>query len=175
MRILVIGASSFVAKGVVESMIAAGHEVLRFQRGSPGLDGDTLRGSLESLSDCAELVGSIDAVVNYAILKDQEIAANVAAIDGILGFCQTAGVERLVHFSSISVYDAGAESADEGYALPDDPLSKGAYGSLKVATDLRLIQQDICKDLKIAFIRPGFVLGSGLIESVSRHGLPLAD
>lgn len=173
MRILVIGSSSFVGKGVVEVLTASGHEVLRFERGKPSLDLGVLRGSLLSLPELAEISGPVDAIINYAILKDEDIEANAQAIESILKFCKAAGVERLLHFSSISVYDAGAAQADEDAPLPSDPLSKGAYASLKVATDQYLLAQDICPSLKIAFIRPGFVLGQGLLNPFPGMGFRL--
>lgn len=173
MRILVIGSSSFVARGVVDKLQAGGHEVLRLERGKPRLENGVLYGDLSSLSDAAEFCGPVDAVINYAILKNAYIEANVQAIESILNFCKAAGVQRLLHFSSISVYDAGAAQADEGSPLPVDPLSKGAYASLKVATDQSLLSQKICPDLRVAFIRPGFVLGQGLLNPFPGMGFRL--
>lgn len=173
MRILVIGATSFVAKGVVKRLTEAGHEVLRLSRGPSGFRDGVVFGRLDSLDEVAELVGVVDVVVNYAILKDSDIAANQAAIDGIMRFCKASQVKRLLHFSSISVYDTKIREADERSALPANPLSKGAYASLKVATDQRLLNQSIYPELKIAFIRPGFVMGTGLLNPFPGMGFRL--
>ena len=173
MRILVIGSSSFVAKGVIESLLAEGHQVIRFERGEPAYKDGVLRGSLNNMAELEPLIGQVDAVINYAILKDSDIEANVSAIKGVLEFCKVAGVQRLLHFSSISVYSSREARADERSSLPEDPLSKGAYASLKVATDQYLLTQAVCPDLSIAFIRPGFVLGSGLLNPFPGMGFRL--
>lgn len=173
MRILVIGGTSFVAKGLVERLTHAGHEVLCLRRGTAGFKDGVVFGRLDALDEVAALVGPVDVVVNYAILKDADIAANEAAVDGILRFCKASKVKRLLHFSSISVYDTSIAEADETSALPADPLSKGSYASLKVATDQRLLQQSIYPELKIAFIRPGFVLGPGLLNPFPGMGFRL--
>src|SRR5262249_15903134 len=44
-----------------------------------------------------------------------------------------------------------------------DPNQKGAYAALKVAVDQYLLK-NMRDDLKISFIRPGFVLAEGLVD-----------
>jgi len=173
MRVLVIGASSFVAKGLSEVLRASGHEVWRYERGPAGREDGVLRGNLASLAEQLKEGERFDAVINYAILKDAGIEENLQAMAGIVKFCQAAGVQRLLHFSSISVYDGAASIVDEASQVAPDPLSKGAYASLKVATDQFLLQQELPSRLKIAFLRPGFVLGPGLLNPFPGMGFRL--
>jgi nucleoside-diphosphate-sugar epimerase len=173
MRILIIGATSFVAKGVVGRLSEAGHDVFCHQRGPIGFKDGVVFGRLDLLDEAAALVGPVDVVVNYAILKNADIEANEVAIDGIIRFCKASSVKRLLHFSSISVYGTNIVEADETSQLPADPLSKGAYASLKVAADRRLLEQTIYPELTLAFIRPGFVLGPGLLNPFPGMGFRL--
>ena len=161
------------AKGVVKRLAEAGHDVLIHRRGKAGLNDGVVYGQLDILDKAATYVGAVDVVINYAILKNADIAANEAVIDGVLRFCKASHVKRLLHISSISVYDTNITEVNETSKLPDNPLSKGSYASVKVSTDQRLLSQTIYPELKVAFIRPGFVMGPGLINPIPGIGFRL--
>jgi len=173
MKILLIGSSSFVAQGFCGSTQSLQHDLLLFKRGAGASSETVLKGDLSSLAQHAGLVKACDVVVNFAVLKDRSIEENIKAIEGILKFCRETGVKNFIHISSISVYDTKTSVVDETSPLPADPLSKGAYASIKIAVDQYLETQTIAPDLKIALIRPGFVLGPGIANPFPGIGIRL--
>src|SRR5262249_30683009 len=67
--------------------------------------------------------------------------------------------------SSISSYKASVKVVHEEAEIETEPQRKGPYGALKTATDLRLIDT-VPKELKLSLVRPGFVLGAGLLSPI---------
>lgn len=161
MRLLICGYRAFAARGLEEMLVAAGHEVVRFSRGPvAALDG-VVTGPPCALHANPLLTGDFDAVVNYILLKGQDIAANCEYLDSLLAFCHGHHVRHLVHLSSVSVYPAHAALVTESTQVETDPSRKGSYGGLKVATDNHL-QRKAPPGLTVTFVRPGFILARGL-------------
>jgi nucleoside-diphosphate-sugar epimerase/predicted dehydrogenase len=169
MRVLVCGHRSFAAVGLVQQLCAAGHDVTAFSRGgatteSPGSSPDRLLvvgGAALELDQNPQLNGPFDVVVNYILLKDEPLAANVEYVAALLRLCQRARIGHLIHISSISSYQAKLRVVTEDAPIETVPERKGSYGSLKVATDQYLLAHRPT-DLKLTLVRPGFILGSGV-------------
>lgn len=74
-KILICGATSFVANGLKELLLQKGHEVDTFGR----RDGSYLKiDKYEGLSK------QYDAVVNYTVLKDQSMEENVRYMEALV-------------------------------------------------------------------------------------------
>jgi len=158
MRVLLCGHRSFAAQGLLEALRSAGHDVTTFGRGPVGQSGNAVTGPVDQIDANPHLVGHLDTVINYIVLKDHPVDPNIDYIKSLLRFCEKATVGHLIHISSISSYRSSVRFVDEQSEIETVPLRKGPYGSLKAATDLHLMRH--CpKSLKISFVRPGFILG----------------
>ncbi len=171
-RILICGHRSFAAKELGPLLTRYGHQVTNFTRGRIGREGDTVRGPVEKMHENPHLAGPFDTVINYIILKDDDIAANERHMDSLLKFCSGTGVKHLIHLSSVSVYSAAAKVVTEDAPAETDPSRKGSYGALKVAQDnwLRNHHPD---GLKITYFRPGFIFGPGMLDPIIGMGARL--
>jgi len=171
-RILICGHRSFAAKEIGSLLVKQGHSVTNFTRGRVGVEGDTVRGPVEQMHENPHLKGPWDTVINYIILKDDDIAANERHMDSLLKFCEGQGVKHLIHLSSVSVYSAKASVVTEDALAEVDPSRKGSYGALKVAQD-NWLKAHQPKSLKITYFRPGFIFGPGMLDPIIGMGARL--
>lgn len=149
-KILICGATSFVAKGFKELLIQQGFDVDTFGR---------KKGSYLEIDKNPMLADSYEAVVNFAVLKDQSIEDNVSYIKSLVEMCKQKQVKKLIHFSSIMVYSYHLGKLDE-----NSPIDKVAntmmegYGKIKIACDefLNSIKQSL--PFEVVMVRPGYVL-----------------
>lgn len=168
-RILVCGHRSFAAKGLEPLLAVKGHTVTNFSRGRLGVTGNTVTGPVEEVHDNPHLKGPFDTVINYILLKDDSIEKNNKFLESLLTFCKDHEVKHLIHISSVSVYDSNVTQVDESATVETDPGKKGAYGGLKVATDLYL-SKNTPSSLTLTMLRPGFILAPGLINPIIGMG-----
>jgi 2'-hydroxyisoflavone reductase len=145
-RLLVLGGTRFLGRGVVDAALARGHEVTLFNRGTtnpelyPGAE--RLRG---------DLTGDLDALRgrewDAAVDLDPTQRAG-SYVDELPG-----GVGHYVFVSTISVYADFSQPVDEESELLE-PSEE--YGGLKVSSE-RAVQAafgDRC-----AIVRPGLIVG----------------
>jgi nucleoside-diphosphate-sugar epimerase len=165
MQVLLCGHRSFAARGLESALAATGHEVTLFSRGPLERNGNVVTGPVEKLHENPHLQQSFDTVVNYIMLKDDAIEPNLVFADSLLRFCAERKVPHLVHISSISSYKASAQLIDEDAEVEPNPLKKGPYGAVKTATDHALLK-NLPATVKLTLVRPGFVLGPGLINPI---------
>jgi len=136
MRLLVLGGTKFLGRGVVDAALAAGHDVTLFNRGetNPGLypDVESLRGDRHG--DLSSLGGrEWDAVIDPSGYIPRVVRASAELLRGAVG--------HYVFVSSISVYafpfPAGIdESAPLNPVVEDaDEVTGENYGGLKVGCE----------------------------------------
>ena len=164
-KILVLGSNSYASSGLIDCLKKDGHTVTTFNWGDIGREGDGVTGPVLELCANPGLTGSYDVVINYILMKGCSIEENGAYIDELLQFCGTCRAHHLIHISSMSVYSESNRHVTELSAVETVPGNKGAYGALKVVQDLHLLQRKD-RELKVTFIRPGFILGRGLQDPV---------
>ena len=149
-KILICGATSFVAKGFKELLIQQGFEVDTFGR----KDGNYLE-----IDKNPMLADSYEAVVNFAVLKDQSIEDNVSYMKSLVDMCKQKQVKKLIHFSSIMVYSYHLGKLDENSPIDTvaNTMMEG-YGKIKIACDefLNSIKQSL--PFEVVMVRPGYVL-----------------
>lgn len=167
-RILILGSNSFAAKGLVDILTNDGHEVVCFGRGPVAQDGNKVTGPILEMAT-NPFLGFYDLVINYIVLKDGTIADNERFISALIEFCEKKKIPQLIHLSSVSVYDCNVKKVTELSLLEQNPLKKGSYGSLKVIADL-VLKKNRTKGLKITYVRPGFILGSGVVSPIIGMG-----
>ena len=149
-KILICGATSFVAKGFKELLILQGFDVDTFGR----KDGNYLEIDKNPI-----LADSYEAVVNFAVLKDQSIEDNVSYMKSLVEMCKQKQVKKLIHFSSIMVYSYHLGKLDENSPIDTvaNTMMEG-YGKIKIACDefLNSIKQSL--PFEVVMVRPGYVL-----------------
>lgn len=149
-KILICGATSFVAKGFKELLIQQGFDVDTFGR----KDGSYLEIDKNPL-----LADSYEAVVNFAVLKDQNIEDNVSYMKSLVEMCKQKQVKKLIHFSSIMVYSYHLGKLDENSPIDSvaNTMMEG-YGKIKIACDefLNSVKQSL--PFEVVMVRPGYVL-----------------
>jgi len=170
MRILVIGASSFIGGHLRRVAAADGHTVLT--AGRSRADGWSLR--LDLVADPADRVQSLiasaapDVVVNCAGATagsaDVLAAANITAVHtlvtALLGFADQEA-PRLVHIGSAAEYGAAdADAAGLPVAEDADPRPASVYGVTKLG-GTRLVQLARTAGLDAVVLRMFNVVGAG--------------
>lgn len=149
-KILICGATSFVAKGFKELLIQQGFDVDTFGRKD---------GSYLEIDKNPMLADSYEAVVNFAVLKDQNIENNVSYMKSLVEMCKQKHVNKLIHFSSIMVYSYHLGKLDENSPIDTvaNTMMEG-YGKIKIACDefLNSIKQSL--PFEVVMVRPGYVL-----------------
>lgn len=152
-KILICGATSFVANGFKELLLQKGYEVDTFGRRN---------GSYLEIDKNESLSKEYDAVVNFAVLKDQSIEDNVRYIEALIRMCKEHGVKKLIHFSSIMVYNYHLGKLNENSPIETvkDTMMEG-YGKIKIAVDeyLNAVKEGL--PFEVVMVRPGYVLADG--------------
>ena len=171
MNVLIFGSSSFAGKNLAARLEAAGHSVTEFNRGAPGRNGSRVSGSISSLTDNPYWPSRVDVIVNYTLLKDETVEENVAFCAQLIALAKSLGCPRLIHLSSISAYAMAETVISEESRIEPDAAKKGAYGALKVATENYL--RDNADGVSVTFLRPGFILGDGLVSATVGMGAKL--
>jgi 2'-hydroxyisoflavone reductase len=157
MRLLVLGGTKFLGRGVVDAALASGHSVTLFNRGrtAPGVypEVETLvgdrNGDLDALSG-----REWDAVIDTCGYFPRVVRASAELLLGAVG--------HYLFLSSISVYDFPLppwfdESAPLTALVPDaDAVTGETYGGLKVGCEdvVREVFGEAC-----ANVRPGLIVG----------------
>lgn len=149
-KILICGATSFVAKGFKELLIQQGYDVDTFGRKD---------GSYLEIDKNPILADSYEAVVNFAVLKDQSIEDNVSYMKSLVEMCKQKQVKKLIHFSSIMVYSYHLGKLDENSPIDTvaNTMMEG-YGKIKIACDefLNSVKQSL--PFEVVMVRPGYVI-----------------
>lgn len=169
MRILLTGASGFVGRHTLTSLIRLEHDVVALSRSSDSdaliesLGARVVRGNLSNIDAWADAVNGIDAVIHAAApvelwgewtLFDEQI---VKATDQLARTAAKAGVKRFIHISSESaLQDKGKLlDIDETYPYPNQPNS--LYGRAKKQAEIALMAWQT--DMTVIILRPPFIWG----------------
>jgi 2'-hydroxyisoflavone reductase len=156
MRILVIGGTRLVGRGIVEAAIERGHDVTLFNRGTtdPGAFPTATHLVGDRNSDLSALAtGSWDVTVDVSAYVHQQVISLGEALGDRAG--------RHAFVSTISVYgnDVPEFGFTEGVPLCepdwDETLTMERYGELKVACEQTVTRFDADP----LIIRPGYVVG----------------
>jgi nucleoside-diphosphate-sugar epimerase len=170
-EILVTGGAGFVGRHVVSALLDRGDSVRVLAL--PGEETGVLeqrgvaihRGDIRRLDDLAWPMEGVDRVLHLAALMDvwrpmeEYHAVNVTGTENVCRAALAAGVSRVVHMSSSSVYGmALGRTADERFPLAPFP---DPYPVTKAAGDMA-VQRMISGDhLPAVIVRPDQVFGPG--------------
>ena len=157
--VLVTGATGTVGSGAVHGLAAAGARVRALVRGEAAVDGaaEIARGELGDVESLRRAVAGCALVVHCAADLSGELAAsravNVEGVRHLVDAMRADGRARLVHISTVSVYDwRTRREFDEDAAQWSEPLD--VYGYTKAEAE-RLVR---ASGLAATILRPVMVL-----------------
>jgi dihydroflavonol-4-reductase len=136
MTTLVTGATGFVGSAVARVLLARGHQLRLLARPSSdrrnlaGLDAEVVAGDLTDPGSLARAAAGCRYVVHVAAdyrfwVPDPEpmLRANVEGTRAIMRAAQAAGVERIVHCSSVAALGLTADDSPADETTPVDPAN----------------------------------------------------
>lgn len=183
--VLVTGAAGTVGSAVVERLTAEGATVRAMVRSAAEVPGaeEVVEADLTDAAAVARAAAGAELAVHCAaaVSDDWEAcrATNVRGTQNLLDALIAEGAERLVHVSTVSVYDMeGVSELDESTPLLTEP--KDAYGYTKAEAERRVRAAEE-SGLTSVILRPGTVLsthpkshwGPRALERAREDGGPL--
>ena len=179
MKIFLTGASGFVGSHLVQSLVAAGHEVVAHYRSPQGLNVKSTNnievwtGDLNDVQSLSKRLQGIDSVIHCAAqmklwnCKKELHETNVLMTQHILKAAKQAGVPQFIYMSDASVAKAPSIAnleVCESRALPS--LANFPYSHSKsLAEEYVLAAGD--ESLRTISLRPASVWGKGdLIDRI---------
>ena len=166
MRLFITGASGFLGTAVCREALARGHAIIALSRSAPPhLSPDTagitwVRGDIGEPDTWRAHLADVDAVVHLAAsLEGADDDLLAVAVDGTRALVEAmadAGVERLVHISSLAVYDLAAlaigDVVDETTPVEVDPARRDGYTAAKLAQEVEARRAP-----SVVLLRPGLL------------------
>jgi nucleoside-diphosphate-sugar epimerase len=182
-RALVTGASGFLGGALLRRLRAEGIWVRALVR--PGREAsvsadDVCAGDLRDSSCLQNAVAGVDTVyhagarVSTTGTWEEFEATNVRATEEIVALAAAAGVRRVVHVSSLSVY---AVPHDGAVIREDSPyeaggVERGFYARSKLAADQAAVRAG-AGGAPVVIVRPGLLYGPGRRPPLARRALAL--
>lgn len=157
-NILICGNRSFVATDLIETLTNEGFLVDGFSRGKEERNLNEVSGDVFTIDENPFLSNEYDIVINFIVIKDKGIEENISYIESLVELCKLKKVKRLIHFSSIMVYDNNEPYIDETTEIEKN-TNKAGYGEVKIAIDKYLMALTNLS-FSISFVRPGYVLAN---------------
>ena len=179
MKALVTGATGFLGRAVVERLQREGVMVRAFVRPGQRYAGDGVdlcEGDLCNESSIAAAVRGVDWVVHAGARvattgKWEEFAeANIRGTRRVIRAARAAGVQRIVHVSSLGVYDVprDAVTITEESPYESETNARGHYSRSKLAAD-RLALWEAAHGAPVVVLRPGLLYGPGKRPPLARQ------
>lgn len=182
MKVLLTGATGFLGASVLRALRRAGYEVRALVRPGRTLpeDVEVAEGDITDAEAVNRAVSGVDFVVHCAARvettgKWEEFAAtNVRATRLLIQAARAAGVRRIVHISSLSVYavDRNGVTITEDSPFDSEASARGGYSRSKLAAD-RLALHEARLGAPVVVLRPGLLYGPGRNPPVARQSIPV--
>lgn len=170
MKVLVTGAAGFLGGHLVDMLLERGDEVRAMTRPVEdasrlrALDGvEVVHGDLTDAQSLKRAVQGVQRVYNVAAktgpwgLEKDYNAANVWGVADLITAAMDAGVQRIVHTSSITVYGHhlhGIVTEDHPYHAEDNPYSRS-----KIASEKLIFEMVKERGALVVMVRPAWIYG----------------
>ena len=170
MKVLVTGANGFLGQQVVDQLLARGHLVralIRPTAVAPKWAGrvELFHADLRAHDNLVSAFDGVDSVVHAAAAtsgnEDIQFASTVVATERFLEAMSQSSVKRLVHVSSIAVYDwkRVGKTMDEQTPLASEIYDMGPYTIAKVWQERVVSRYAAAHGWELTTMRPGFIWG----------------
>jgi UDP-glucose 4-epimerase len=170
MKVLVSGAGGFLGRYLVERLMAGGHTVralIRPAAPAPHWPGpvELLRIDLRAPNNLASAFAGIDAAIHLAAStsgsEDQQFSSTVVGTENFLNAMARSSVKRLIHVSSLVVYDwsQARKILDEKTPLLKDIYGMGGYTIAKAWQERLVARAASAYGWDVTIMRPGFIWG----------------
>ncbi len=170
MRVLVTGANGFLGQQVVDQLLARGHSVralIRPAATEPKWRGEVevFRADLRVHENLVAAFDNVDSVIHAAAAtsggEDIQFASTVVATERFLDAMAKSSVKRLVHVSSLAVYDwkSARNTMDEDTPLANNIYDMGAYTIAKAWQERVVSRYAAAHSWELTIMRPGFIWG----------------
>jgi nucleoside-diphosphate-sugar epimerase len=157
MKVLVIGGTGNISRGIVAALLDRNHEVVLFNRGQhvdPPPDVRVILGDRQHRDDFEAKVGaeSWDAVIDMISFNAEDAASALRACQGRVG--------HFVHCSTVMTYGPPFS----GINLPETAPLQGTsgYGLNKVAADNFLLEAHAQDGFPVTIFKPSYTHGPGM-------------
>jgi nucleoside-diphosphate-sugar epimerase/predicted dehydrogenase len=184
-KVLVTGAAGFLGLHVTRALVRCGADVRALVRDRTRVPRDLERdtevvvGNLVDDASVRSALEGVELVVHCAAVTTNNVSwsvheqSNVQGTRGLLDASAAAGVERLVHVSSVAVYGLEPSSPNgvsEETPFPADVDRWAYYQRSKAAADRMALEMNASGDLEVVVVRPGILYGPGK-EGALKSGL----
>jgi nucleoside-diphosphate-sugar epimerase len=184
MKALVTGASGFLGRSIVSRLRHEGIEVralVRPGRQWAGSSVEVCEGDICDDAAVAAAVCGVDWVIHAAARVDTSgswetfAETNVRGTRRVIRAAHAAGVRRIVHISSLSVYAVPCDGVTirEDSSYESESESRGYYSRSKLAAD-RLALAEAGRGAAVVVLRPGLLYGPGRRPPVARQSFNAA-
>jgi UDP-glucose 4-epimerase len=182
MRVLVTGAGGFLGRYVVAGLLQRGHDVRAIIRPTscdPQWSDavELFRADLRVHDNLVPAFDGIDAVIHLAAAtrggEDAQFTSSVVGTERFLNAMTQSSVRRLIHVSSLVVYDwtRAVGVMDENTPLLTNASDMGAYTIAKVWQERVVKSCAKAQAWDLTIVRPGFIWGPkhSEIGGMGRH------
>lgn len=182
MKVLVSGAGGFLGRYVIDRLLERGHSACAIVRPAsvvPAWDAriEILRADLRVHDNLISAFDGVDAVLHLAAANSDnengQVASTVVATERFLEAMVQSSTKRLIHVSSLAVYDWTRAKGimDENTPLLSDPYEMGAYTIAKVRQEQVVAKFARTQSWGLTVLRPGFIWGPqhAEIAGMGRH------
>jgi nucleoside-diphosphate-sugar epimerase len=170
MKVLVSGASGFLGEYTVARLLERGHSVRAIVRATspvPSWAGEVeiFPADLRIQDNLLTAFEGMDALLHLAAStsgdEDVQFTSTVVGTERLLEAMSKSSVKRLVHVSSIAVYDwaRAKRIMDERTPLLSDMYEMGAYAMAKVWQERLVSRAATAHSWELTILRPGFIWG----------------